>query len=426
MLSSGSQRALFSPSQSPAAALFPAVEKLRPNAFALDSLPILWPGTDPANSAQSDCDLVSTVTVTARAAPVTVTVKNAASLKGTSKSTHPKSQAVSTDFKATLQSTSFTTSTRIVSVSTSQPTDKDQYSFINDHGTTSWIDGKVPATTASIATSTIVVTVRPQPKSTTLSSKTSKISTSFTTLFTTIYQTVDHTEVLTLGYSTAPSFSSWISAYSLNGWNVSLTSSKVEAVGDVTSSAYWTNTTVYPTVSALSGNTPSNYAKLTERIHARQVGAVITATINGLAVSWTNSYGGEPETTPTSKPAVSIASVESLGPPGKSILGFINAADSQSTAPRSVVSTYPWDLSDYSSSLPRTSRTTLTLSPTQQTSVVAPATDTLIPLSSIATSKSKVAPTLSFSNTTHSVSVSASSASSSCTDTARFEINVRP
>ncbi|KAL8669170.1 MAG: hypothetical protein Q9168_006232 [Polycauliona sp. 1 TL-2023] len=182
---------------------------------------------------------------------------------------------------ATLSSTSFLTSTKFIIASSQSASQSAQpssalngpYSFAEENGSTIWLGGKTPTSGAALITNTLVVTLQPQPSSTetvsfttssgTILTSADQTTTSWTTLSSTSFSTHYLTNVVPISKS---------SAYpGNNGWNATLT-----ALQSLPAS---------PLVTA----SPSDALK---RVHPRQVGALVTATINGVVVTWTNLVSG--------------------------------------------------------------------------------------------------------------------------------------
>ncbi|KAL8893228.1 MAG: hypothetical protein Q9192_005472 [Flavoplaca navasiana] len=220
--------------------------------------------------------------------PVTVTVTVGASTV---------IESVLTEPTATVSSTSYLTSTKIVTVDhqsdaeSAQPTPltNGPYSFAEENESTIWLGGKAPASGAALVTNTLIVTLQPQPSSTetitlTTSNGTTMTADDTTTSWTTLSSTSFYTHYLTNGVST-PQLSAYLGN---NGWNATAT-----------------------TLHALSSSrhVTASASIAARRVHPRQVGALVTATINGVVVTWTNVWAGDPVTTessalPTPEPPV--------------------------------------------------------------------------------------------------------------------------
>ncbi|KAL9027770.1 MAG: hypothetical protein Q9196_003752 [Gyalolechia fulgens] len=242
------------------------------------------------DSAGSACDSVQFVTVTE-----TVTTTAKPSSMGSSPGRLPdQGVGVDTnhDVTTTLSSTEILTNTKIVAGDSAPlplPSHDGNFYFVENNGETTWLGGKTPTSGAAPITSTLVVTVKPRPiTETSAIAATSTSGDATTTSVTTISSTSFYTHYLTksLTLQTAPSADpspSLPSHRGSYGWNATLARvhrPKGEAPIIGSTAAY-----------------PVHHATWLKRHHPRQIGAVVTATINGVVVSWTNSYGGEPQTT---------------------------------------------------------------------------------------------------------------------------------
>lgn len=168
------------------------------------------------------------------------------------------------------------------------------YSFTENNGTTIWL-GATPPASASLITSTQVVTLQPLPPDYVAPPLETTPVTSYLTLSPTEKITETRTETLTLGISTASASAGAYTGLAFNGWNSSMSSFitvKSPAIGPVKVAenlAYYSGT-AYPmpphsTVSFSLGNA-------TRHVKARAVADIVVATIDGVAVSWTNKYDG--------------------------------------------------------------------------------------------------------------------------------------
>ncbi|KAL8845860.1 MAG: hypothetical protein Q9221_009003 [Calogaya cf. arnoldii] len=260
---------------------------------------------------------------------------------------------------STVSSTSFLTSTKVITVksqSTSEPAQPSSsldgpYSFAEENGSTIWLGGKTPTFGAAFVTNTLVLTLQPQPSSTETVSFTTSSGTTLTsedqttTSWTTISSTSFYTHYLTNLVPTPK-----VSALSgNNGWNTTVTALQALASSDPSNDGWNTTATALqalpssgpgnngwnPTVTTLQtfpssgpGNNGWNTTVTTlqalsssgpltastsiapkRRVHPRQVGALVTATINGVVVTWTNVWAGDPITTkpgaiPTAEPPI--------------------------------------------------------------------------------------------------------------------------
>ncbi|KAL8775119.1 MAG: hypothetical protein Q9209_000598 [Squamulea sp. 1 TL-2023] len=249
---------------------------------------------------ESACGPLATVTVTVTASTVTASLINQSP-------SHSSAAA-----RTTLSSTSYTTSTKVISIDhhthdeSAQPSSAldGPYSFAEEYGSTRWLGGKTPSSGAVFVTNTQVVTLQPQPSSTetvsfTTSSGTTLSSeggttTSWTTLSSTSFYTHYLTNVLsreTAATSLPAPKSAYLGDY---GWNSTSTTLQTLA-SDVA------------LTKPSSGLVTASISLPSKRVHARQVGALVTATIDGVVVTWTNVWAGDPITSKaaTSNPAIS-------------------------------------------------------------------------------------------------------------------------
>ncbi|KAL8898960.1 MAG: hypothetical protein Q9207_006440 [Kuettlingeria erythrocarpa] len=266
--------------------------------------------------AESLCPLPSTVTVTVTP-PITETFVNAASPSAIAPSSSLKSlesygglaRGTSLGATTTLSSTTFTTSTKVLGPdedpisAQSDAAEPGYYYYVDPDGTTTWLGSKTP-TSGVFVTSTAVVTVQPQPSVTTetttlVTTSQPTTSTSFTTLSTTSFSTYYHTKEVTIDTAGTPVPSAGQSYYQASyGWNATLsksqttkTSAPVIPPSDISTQGHGL------------GSVASTASYVIKRRHPRQIGAVVSATINGVLVSWTNSYSGE---LATSEPVSSV------------------------------------------------------------------------------------------------------------------------
>lgn len=270
-----------------------------------------------------------TVTVSAPV-QVTETVFTAANPPSPSLSPSVASAGIATSLEptTTLSSTSYLTHTRVVEVddaaiplpAQTNAAQGGYYYYAVDNGTTTWLGTKTPAFGATLATNTVVVTVHPQPEytgvpvadTTIQSSETleDETSTSMTTLHSTSFHTRYLTMELTLGPTPTSRSSVRLPPYLASyGWNTTL--SIAQGTGgflpvSASSDMFPAISPTWP-ASGIAASTPSYAIK---RHHPRQVGAVVSATMNGVVVSWTNSYDGVPATlAPVSSSQASPSSV---------------------------------------------------------------------------------------------------------------------
>lgn len=283
-------------------------------------------------SSESECGPLPTVTVTVTPSQVMLPVISAAnptsivSYSALSSPDAPVAVGTSLGATTTESSTSFLTSTLVVNANSAAvplPAQSDSagyYYYTEDNGTTTWLAGKTPTSGAVYVTNTVVVTVQPQPvtretstifaASQTTPSLQDGTSTSTVTLSSTDFYTHYLTEALTL-QSASPSVpSTRLPPYiASNGWNATL--SGVHRVkGSASAPALAGAASGSNPTSPRSGIVATTASRPFKRHHPRQIGAVVSATINGVVVSWVNSYGGEPATSvPLSSVQTSSSSV---------------------------------------------------------------------------------------------------------------------
>ncbi len=67
-------------------------------------------------------------------------------------------------------------------------------------------------------------------------------------------------------------------------------------------------------------SSPYATGESSDSLAARQVGSIVVATIEGIVVSWTNSYDGQPATTPTPVAQSSASVVQTTAPSKQSAI----------------------------------------------------------------------------------------------------------
>ncbi|KAL8692032.1 MAG: hypothetical protein Q9218_002864 [Villophora microphyllina] len=276
-------------------------------------------------SSDSACGPPSVVTVTVNAPAVTKTLAqsvDSSPLVPTASIIPTQAGAIfdsPNDVPATLTSTSFLTNTKLINAADIQDPGLPQdgsFSFAEVDGTTSWVGGKTPNRSAELVTNTRVVTLQPQPvknPSTTapasvqnLLASDGETTISYTTISTTSYYTHHLTAALpsqpAQSSSPVPNLSPYLGH---KGWNTTLTTSVLQLNAWPTYTAAWATSVKPVPVASLEAN----------RKQARQVGVMITATINGVVVSWINNYGGEQAAPkPTTTAAQTIAATSPQAP----------------------------------------------------------------------------------------------------------------
>ena len=254
--------------------------------------------------------------------------------------------------------TSYLTYTNVISIdessSTSAVADQGPYSFNINNGITSWIGGKKPPSTASLVTSTAIITLVPVPESSSVSNKVPEptasdtpTSTSYiTTLLTTMVSEM-HTETITESLPFGIVSIKVFSGFGSSGWNATyttLTTIKATEEGSRVVKSDYPKTDLF---SSGSAPTPPPSSPSIKYKHARDVISIVHATIDGVVVSWTNNYPGTSTTTSavTSYLVVPMASISlvssskysesSAGQGGTNGLPVVSS---------SAVPIYPWQL----------------------------------------------------------------------------------
>lgn len=207
-------------------------------------------------------------------------------------------QVTSTSTTVTTTVTTSVISTQIISViQASSPAEgQAAYSFAEDNGTTTWF-GATPPASASLVTSTQVVTLQPVPTGSLAPLVDITPVTSYLTLSSTETITETLTETQTLAISTATASAGVVGAFTgfaYHGWNSSMSTFvtvKLPPIGSVTIAEQlpYRPGTAFPMVP--SGIVPLSPSNATRHINARDVGEIV-ATIDDVVVSWTNNYDG--------------------------------------------------------------------------------------------------------------------------------------
>lgn len=199
-----------------------------------------------------------------------------------------------------------------LTVSHPEPTgvaaDKGRYYFSEHDGTLAWLDGKTPPATGSFLTITTVITMQPVPsnfpalveETTVSSAEESVVATSYSTVSLYSVSTVYSTKVITstIRIPAIPP-KAFVNPGSV-GWNTSSTpllkGGKHQVLSDNPKPTVW----------------QTGATHVTGQLQARQVGAVVVATIDGAVVSWINSYDGKPTSTlPSPYPTAEVATGQS-------------------------------------------------------------------------------------------------------------------
>ena len=212
--------------------------------------------------------------------------------------------------------------------SASVPSVSGVYFFTVGNGTTQWLGGQTPPPAQSYIIETSTVVIEPIPTSTFLSTGES-ISSSTTTIEPTRITTEALTGTLT-GYPTStagrvinPSIAS-NGSYGWNGTTFHRAKHTRKWSGSIGSSAHGIG------VSGVAGphftqhncsSIPTPLEHQYRNKYARQLGVMVTATIDGVVVSWTNTYDGfVASTPPPSSLTLSLNSIE------VSISGMLHSA----------------------------------------------------------------------------------------------------
>ena len=290
---------------------------------------------------EAACGSVSTVYVTVPKSQVTETFTLAAAapsyIAGPESVSTSAAGVSATSSDATATATSYTTFTSLLSIakdtSTSAVADQGPYFFNVNGGTTSWFGGKTPPSTASLVTSTYVVTVVPIPESSPVSDEGAKPTasdtptTSYTTTFLTTVISKMHTETLTESVGSSAISAKIFSGLGSSGWNATYTTMRIMKTSEYGSGVFMAalpktginDEKHLPLLgSALTSLASSPSIGLTKYKYARQVGAIIDATIDGTIVSWTNSYEGSSTMTLASMSGLEVSMASSsMVPSGK-------------------------------------------------------------------------------------------------------------
>ena len=294
----------------------------------------------------SACSPVSTVFVTVPASPTTETIfalsKGSIATAGIEALANGAAQVTST--AATMTVNTSVISTLVISViQASSPSEgQGAYSFTEENGTTTWL-GETPPISASLITSTQVVTVQPVPLGYVAPPVEITPVTSYLTLSSTETITQTLTETQTLAIATASAPAGAYTGLAASGWNSSMLTFitvKTPGIGSVAEKLAYFPSTAYPI--APSGIVSFSPGNATRHKKARDVADIVDATIDGVAVSWTNNYDG---------PSVSTSGI---------ISSPVQTGSSPPTAPTTTAGAYASEV------LPTPSPTSTSLSPVAQ------------------------------------------------------------
>ena len=226
----------------------------------------------------------------------------------------------STDITGTF--TNFETITNLLSLmpaaASSVNADQGPYSFAEHDGTTTWLGGKTPPASQSIVTKTKAITVEPIPTGTDAASADAPTTTSYSTLSLITVTSELFTETVIESSLTPVASAKRFTGLGTDGWNSTLTT-LVKVAAGAKSSGYphlpkithergsVVGTSHYVRVSYATGEASGTLAE-------RQVGSIVTATIGGVVVSWTNGYDGSVPTSTSAMAASSISVINAIAP----------------------------------------------------------------------------------------------------------------
>jgi len=300
------------------------------------------------NRPETACGSISTVYTTVPGSPVTetftITVAASSSI-ASSGSVSTNAADVSVTSTDTMTSTVYTTLTSVISIDETSSAlvvaDQGPYSFNVNNGVTSWFGGRAPPSTDSLVTSTSVVTLVPVPESSPVSDEGLEPTASDTptTSYTTTEVSLIHTETLTESMPSGLASAKIFSGLGSSGWNVTYTTFKTVKVSEgenrVVKSEFYKmgldgETRLPLPGSALTIPASSPSISLTKHKHARQFGAVVEATIDGVIVSWTNNYQGSSASTSARSGPETPLTTSSIVSSGK-LLQVISCSKTQLT-----------------------------------------------------------------------------------------------
>ena len=196
--------------------------------------------------------------------------------------------------------------------------DQGPYSFAEHDGSTTWLGGKAPPGSQSIVTKTKAITVEPVPTGTDAASAEAPTTTSYSTLSLTTVTSVVFTKTVTepslIPVASAKRFTG-LGSY---GWNSTLTTLvKVAAGANGSGHSHLPENTHEGGSSFGTGHyvgVPYATGEASGTLAERQVGSIVTATIGGVVVSWTNGYDGSVPTTMSAVAASSVSVINAIAP----------------------------------------------------------------------------------------------------------------
>lgn len=293
------------------------------------------------------------------------------------------------------------------------------YSFTEDNGTTIWLGGNTPPASASLVTSTSFITLHPvvSPWNSGVSEGRSAQATTYLTLSSTRTITETFTETLTHSLTTGLASAKGYTGFGSAGWNATFSEAKATATR-----SGLVNVEEKAAGKGLALRT--SYGNSTNHVEPRQI---IVATIDDVAVSWTNSYDGSNPITisPFSSPVQVSSSSAAVATTTVAIYPWdLNPAriSTSAAAQTTTVAIYPWDL-DPAPGSSALSILPASISPSRTQSMT-PAVHSPSPISFHHTLLTRTsAPLVSFStysNTSRAVSPTATNAPSSCGNASAF------
>ena len=204
--------------------------------------------------------------------------------------------------------------------STDVATDKGPYYFSEHDGTPVWLGGKTPPATGSFFTSTTFITVQPVPSSLPASAEETVVSTAEGSIVSTSYSTISLYSVTTVYRTKVVTSTIRVPAIPVKafvspgsgGWNTSFAPVLKEVEVKVLSGnpkpiAWQTGAIDIKLEKSIIHPVPAYPTNVTEQLEARQVGALVVATIDGAVVSWINSYDGKPTSTPPLTSSINVS-----------------------------------------------------------------------------------------------------------------------
>ena len=260
------------------------------------------------------CSPVSTVFITVPASPTLEPIyavgEGPASTSGIEAVSNGAAQPTSTVITRTV--TASVTSVQVVSVIHASSPSKGQaaYSFTEDNGTTTWL-GATPPASASLITSTQVISLEPVPPGYVAPPAEVTPVTSYLTVSPTKTLTETDVATQTSAVLTASASAGAYTGLASDGWNSSMSTLitvKFPGIGSVTIAEKLAqySITAYPMIP--SGLVPFPRGNKARQNKVRGVENIISATIDGVVVSWTDNYDETPiSSSDTSSSVVPVA-----------------------------------------------------------------------------------------------------------------------